>query len=272
MINKIIYSGKATGLAALLAVAGCTSTPPQQTAQQTQTATQAPPVAETNQLLKEWEGPYGGVPTFDKMKLEDLQPAIEKGMKLHLEDIDAIANNPAAPTFENTIVAMEKAGEELDRAFTYYGIWSSNLSSPEFRKIQAELSPKISEFNSKVLQNQKLFNRIKTVYENSQKSPLPADQQRVVQLIYEDFAMDGAGLDAAAKERYAAINKELASLYTAFSNNVLADEENYVTYITKDQLGGLPESFVKAAAKAAADRGHEGEYAILNTRSSMDQF
>lgn len=225
-----------------------------------------------NDLLQAWTGPYGGVPAFDEMDLAELQSAIEKGMALHLAEIETIANNPEAPTFENTILAMQKSGEPLDRAFTYYGIWSSNLSSPEFRGIQAELSPKISEYSSKISQNTKLFNRIKTIYERSLENPLPPQQQRAVQLMYEDFAMEGADLSPEAKKRYAEINQELSKLYTQFSNNVLAEEENYVVYLTEDQLGGLPESFIKAAAKAAADRGEEGKYAILNTRSSMDPF
>ncbi|NDK55272.1 M3 family metallopeptidase [Pontibacter fetidus] len=270
MANKIMRTGKVTGLAAVLALASCTSTTTQQS-QQTPTAMEQKK-AETNPLLKEWTGPYGGVPAFDKMNLADLKPAMERGMELQLAEIEKIANNPAPATFENTIEAMERAGEELNRAFTYYGIWGSNVSTPEFRKVQAELAPKISEFSSKINQNEKLFQRIKTVYENSQKNPLPADQQRVVQLVYEGFAMEGADLSPEAKKRYAEINKELSSLYTAFGNNVLADEENYVTYLTKDQLKGLPEDFVKAAAKAAADRGKPGMYAVTNTRSSMDQF
>jgi len=225
-----------------------------------------------NLLLKKWDGPYGGVPSFNKMDLEQLKPAMEKAMELHLEQIDKIANNPEPATFENTIVAMESAGKPLDRVFTYYGIWSSNMSSPEFREIQQVLAPEISDYSSKISQNENLFKRIKTVYDHSQKEPLEADQQRVVQLIYENFAMEGANLDAKAKERYAEINKELSKLYTDFSNNILADEENYVEYLSKDQLGGLPDSFVKAAAKAASDRDHNGEYAITNTRSSMDPF
>jgi peptidyl-dipeptidase Dcp len=225
-----------------------------------------------NVLLQEYQGPYGGVPVFDKMDLNDLKPAIEKGMAMHLEEIETIANNPEQPTFENTIEAMERAGKPLNRAFTYYGIWSSNISSPEFREIQGELAPKISEYSSKISQNEKLFERIKTVYENSQKEPLAEDQQRVVHLTYENFALDGANLDEKSKERYAEINKELSQLYTTFSNNILADEENYVVFLTEDQLGGLPESFKKASAKAAADRGQEGKYAITNTRSSMDPF
>ncbi|RIJ34062.1 M3 family metallopeptidase [Pontibacter oryzae] len=270
MENPLLYAGKKSSIIALLALLGCTSTQVQQTPQAQASMELKKDI--DNPLLAEWTGPYGGVPAFDKMNLADLKPAIEKGMAIQLAEIEAIANNPAPATFQNTIEPMEKAGEELNRAFTYYSIWGSNVSSPEFRAIQAELAPKISEFSSKISQNEKLFQRIKTVYDNSQKKPLPADQQRVVQLVYEGFAMEGANLDAAAKARYAAINKELSSLYTEFSNNILADEENYVVYLTKDQLSGLPESFVKAAAKAAADRGQAGKYAVTNTRSSMDQF
>ena len=225
-----------------------------------------------NDLLQKWTGPYGGVPAFDQMKLEDLKPAIEKGMEMHLQEIEKIANNPAPATFDNTILAMEQAGEPLNRAFTYYGIWSSNMSSPEFRVIQEELAPKISEYSSKISQNEKLFQRIKAIYEASLEQPLEPQQQRTVQLIYEDFAMEGADLSPEDKKRYAEINKELSKLYNQFSNNVLADEENYVVYLTEDQLDGLPEAYIKSAAKAAADRGREGNYAVLNTRSFMDPF
>ena len=225
-----------------------------------------------NVLLQKWTGPYEGVPAFDKMKVEDIKEAVEKGMELSLADIDKIANNPDAPTFENTIVAMESSGKELDRVFTYYGIMSSNTSTPEFRDIQTELAPKLSEYSSKISQNEKLFKRIKAVYDASQKKPLEADQQRVVDLIYKRFEMEGANLDGEKKARYAEINKELASLYTKFSNNVLHDEENYVTYLNKDQLGGLSEGFIKSAAKIATDKGQDGKYAITNTRSSMDPF
>ena len=225
-----------------------------------------------NLLLKEWTGPYGGVPAFDQMKVEDVKDAMLQGMELNLKDIDAIANNTDAPTFENTIEAMERSGEELDRGFTYYGILSGNMSTPEFRAIQTELAPLFSEFRSKITQNEALFQRVKAVYDASQEKPLDADQQRVVELTYKGFAMNGAELDKEKKERYAAINKELSSLYTKFSNNVLHDEENYITYLTKDQLGGLSDGFIKSAAKIAADKGQEGKYAITNTRSSMDPF
>ncbi|MCF6295099.1 MAG: M3 family metallopeptidase [Flavobacteriaceae bacterium] len=226
----------------------------------------------TNVFLKEWTGPYNGTPAFDQMKVEDLKAAVEKGMELNLAEIDAIANNADEPTFENTIVEMERSGEELNRVFAYYGILRSNISSPEARKIQGELAPKLSEFRSKISQNEKLFKRIKTVYDASQENPLEADQQRVVDLVYKGFEMNGANLDTEKKERYAAINKELSTLYTNFSNNVLHDEENYVTYLTKDQLSGLSDSYIKSAAKIATDKGQEGSYAVTNTRSSMDPF
>ncbi|NND95187.1 MAG: M3 family metallopeptidase [Flavobacteriales bacterium] len=225
-----------------------------------------------NPLLQEWTGPFGGVPAFDNMQLADLQSAIEKGMELNLAEIDAITSNSEPATFENTILPYEVTGEPLSRAFRYYSIWSSNMANDEFREIQQVLSPKISEFRSKIQQNEVLFNRIKDVYDKSQKEPLGEQEQRIVDLIYKGFVMRGADLDKDSKERYAAINKELSTLYTNFSNNVLADEEGYVVYLEEDQLGGLSESFVSAIAAAAAERGQEGKYAITNTRSAMDPF
>ncbi len=223
-------------------------------------------------LLAEWTGPYGGVPAFDQMNLAALNPALETGMATSLAEIDAIADNPEPPTFDNTILAMERSGRDLDRVFNFYGIWSSNLSTPEFREIQQAMAPKLSEFRSKITQNAALFERIKTVYESEEMQSLRPDQQRLVWLSYDGFARNGATLEGEAKERYAAINQRLAEIHTQFGNNVLADEEGYVTFITADQLGGLPESFVQSAATAATDRDHEGEYAITNTRSSMDPF
>jgi len=144
------------------------------------------------------------------------------------------------------------------------------MSSPEFRTIQGDLAPKLSEYSSKISQNEKLFKRIKTVYDNSLLQPLKSDQQRVLDLTYKSFAMSGAALDADKKQRYAEINLELSSLYNDFSNNVLHDEENYVTYLDETQLGGLSDGFIKSASNIAKDKGFEDKYAITNTRSSMD--
>ena len=225
-----------------------------------------------NILLNEWIGPFDGVPAFDKMKIEDVKEGMLESMKLNLEDIERIVQNNEKPNFENTIAEMERSGKELNRAYAYYGILSNNMSSPEFRTIQSELAPLFSEFQSKITQNEVLFNRIKSVYELSQKDQLEDDQQRVVELIYKRFSMNGAELNNDDKLKYAAINKKLSTLYTKFSNNVLHDEENYVTYLEKNQLGGLSDGYIKSAAKIAEDKGYEGKYAVTNTRSSMDPF
>ncbi len=225
-----------------------------------------------NLLLQEWTGDYGGVPAFDKMKMEDVKPAMLLGIEMKLKDIEAIANNEEAPTFENTIVEMERSGQALSRAFNYYGILSSNTSSREFRELQSELAPIFSDYQSKITQNEKLFQRVKAVYDASLVTPLDADQQRVTELVYVRFAMNGANLNEEIKAEYAKLSKELSSLYTKFSNNVLHDEENYVSFLTKDQLGGLSKGFIKSAAKIATDKGQEGKYSITNSRSSMDPF
>ena len=223
-------------------------------------------------LLAQWVGPFGGVPAFDKMSLADLAPALERGMALQLEETGKIAQQTDKPTFENTIVAMERAGRDLDRTMTFWGIWSSNLSTEEFRKIQQEMAPKLAEFRTKIYQNGPLFARIRAVYEGEERASLRPDQQRLVWLTYDDFARNGATLEGPGRERYAAIDKRLAELYTQFGNNVLADEEKYVLYLKKDQLAGLSDSFVKAAAAAATEAKHDGEYAITNTRSSVEPF
>ncbi|WP_417483501.1 M3 family metallopeptidase [Maricaulis sp.] len=260
---------------AALFAAACTPTTPSadQTADTSTTTTETTEtVMSDNALLAEWTGPYGGTPDFENASLDDLAAAIREGMALNLAEIDAITGNPEPATFENTILAMERAGEPLNRVFTYWGIWSSNNSTEEFRDIRNELTPELSAFSSQITQNEALFSRIRAVYEGDEMASLRPDQQRLVWLTYNSFARNGATLEGAAAERYAAISQELAQLYNTFSNNLLHDEDTYVTYISADQLSGLPESVVQAAANAAADRGREGEYAITNTRSSMDPF
>ncbi|MCP4989692.1 MAG: M3 family metallopeptidase [Colwellia sp.] len=225
-----------------------------------------------NLLLAKWQGPFEGVPAFDQVSLSGLIPAMEEAMAIELAEVELIANSTDTPTFENTIVAMERTGAELNRLFTYYGIWRSNKSSPEFRQLQGELGPKLSAFSSKIKQNVKLFERISAVYNSDEVKSMSPENQRLVLLTYNSFARNGATLNAADKKRYAEINLALSQLQTKFGNNILADEEGYVVYLNKSQLGGLPESIIAVAAAAAQERGKEGQYAITNTRSSMDPF
>ena len=225
-----------------------------------------------NTLLNPWIGSFEGIPAFDQVRVEDVEEAMLSAMASHLEEIQTIADDTAPPTFENTIVAMERSGYQLERAYAYYGVLSRNQSTPKFRDIQKKLAPDFADYRSKIIQNEKLFKKIATVYKFSKQNPLEADQQRLLEWTYQTYEMSGAALDKKKKNLYAEINKELSQLYTSFSNNVLHDEENYITYLTEDQLGGLPESFVKSSAQIANDKGEEGKYAIINTRSSMDPF
>jgi len=262
-------------VALLLTACGPAEEPIAVTEPQSTTA-EAPAVAEPvmagNPLLEEWAGPYGGVPAFDVMNLADLEPAMEAAMASSLAALDLIAQQPEPANFENTIVATEGATEELNRVDAYYGIWGSNLSTPEFREIDQRLAPRIADYYSAVRQNAKLFERIRAVYEGEEFASLRPDQQRLTWLVYDSFASYGARLEGEAKKRYAAIDQQLAELQTRFGNNVLADEEGYITWLNEDQLGGLPESVISAAAQAAIDLGQPGKWAIKNTRSSMDPF
>ncbi len=227
---------------------------------------------ETNLLLQEWTGPFGGVPPFDQVEVDDFKPALEQGIALNLAEIDAITDNAEPATFENTIAPLERSGKALNRAIASYWVWASTMSTDEFREVESELEPKLAAYQDQINQNADLFARVEAVYESPEKDQLSTEQQRLVWDYYTDFVRAGANLSEADKARIAEINLRLATLYTDFSSNLLHDEESYVLYLNEDQLSGLPESFVEAAAAAATERGHDGEYAITNTRSSMDPF
>ncbi len=227
-----------------------------------------------NPLLAEWSGPYGGVPPFDKVKIADFKPALEAAMKENLAEIDAIANSKEAPTFENTIVAMERSGETLDRVETIYHIWVLTMSRPEIDSIQNEMAPLLAAHNDKILQNAALFKRIEAVYEQeSKKKAKDGEQYRLTWLDYTNFVRQGAKLDAKGKKRLGEINQQLAGLFTKFSQNLLGDESQvYLTITNKGDLAGLPQSLVDSAAQAAASKKVKDGWVIRNTRSSIDPF
>jgi peptidyl-dipeptidase Dcp len=225
-----------------------------------------------NPLIAKWEGPYGGVPPFDKVTVASIQPAVEAAMAENLSEIDAIAGNKEPANFKNTIEALEKSGSTLNRVLTIYGIWSSNLSSPEFQKIQTRIEPELAALNDKIRQNEALFKRIEAVYNSPEKAKLSPEQQRLVWVHYTNFVRSGAKLGAEQKKRLGAINQELAGLYTKFSQNLLGDEgELFLTLKSEADLAGLPKDIKDAAASAAAAKGVSG-WVIRNTRSSIDPF
>jgi peptidyl-dipeptidase Dcp len=218
-----------------------------------------------------WTGPYGGVPAFDKVKVADFPAAFDLAMKTERAEIDAIADARSAPTFENTIAALERSGSLMDRVSTFGGVWSSTLSTPELREQEKVLNPKLAAHGDATLQNEKLFKRIEAVYNDRAK--LTPEQQRLTWVYWNQFVRAGAKLSPDAKKRVAQINQELAGLFTSFSQNLLADETDYVLYLrSESELAGLPDDVRAAAAAAAEERGKKGEWAILNTRSSMDPF
>jgi len=220
-----------------------------------------------------WTGPHGGLPNFDTVKVDRFKPALETAMAEKLREIDAIANNPAPATFENTIAAMENSGRMLDRVSTLFYLWSSNLNSPEFQALEEEMAPKLAAFWDSITQNRKLFDRIATVYEGSKTQKLTPEQQRLVWVHHNNFVRSGASLDGPAKARLSEINQRLASLYTRFSKNILADEQGWVTFIDNPaDLAGLPESVKSGMAKDAEEKGQPGKWAVTNTRSSVEPF
>jgi peptidyl-dipeptidase Dcp len=230
----------------------------------------APPA---NPLLAKWTGPYGGVPPFDAVRVEHFKPALEAAMAEQLAEIEAIAANPAKPDFENTVAALERSGRTLGRIGPVFGVFSSTMSTPEFQAVESEMAPKLAAFNDQITQNEKLFARIAAVYEARDAANLTAEQKRLAWLRYTSFARAGARLDKPAKERLSAINQRLASLFTTFSQNLLADEANYMLVLEKEaDLAGLTDSVRQGAAAAAESRGQKGKWAILNTRSSMEPF
>jgi hypothetical protein len=165
----------------------------------------APSFAQVNDnpLLQAWTGPYGGVPAFDKVKVEYFKPALEGAMAENLREVEAIANQRSVPTFENTIEAMENTGRQLSDLFTYYGIWGSNMSTPAFQAVETEMDPRLAEFGDKITQNEALFQRIEAVYNSVDKARLTPEQQRLTWLYYTNFVRAGAKLDAPAKARVA---------------------------------------------------------------------
>jgi peptidyl-dipeptidase Dcp len=260
-------------------VAACATAPtPTAHAPQTTPAIAAQPTPEapatmTNPLLSKWSGPHGGVPPFAQIKVEHFKPALEASMDEKRREIDAIANNAAAPTFENTIAALEASGQTFADVQVLFGIWSSSLSNPEFQAIEREMAPKLAAFDDVIFQNEALFKRIDAVYASQEKAKLTPEQQRLAWRYFTRFVRAGAKLDASAKKRTSEINQRLAVLSTTFSQNVLSDEETYAVMLENEaDLKGLPPSVRAGAAAEAETRGSKGKWAISNTRSSVDPF
>lgn len=247
----------AAALAALLSTSAMAS-PPQ--------AVQAPA---TNPLIAPWTGPYGGVPPWDKVKPELFPAAFEAALAERKRDYDRIANNPAKPSFANTFVPMQNAGQTLNRVMTLFGVMTGNMNTPAYQALDREWSPKLSKASDEITFNPKLFARIEAIYKARDTSGLDAQQKRLVTRTYDSFVRQGAKLTPAQKAELSAFNQNLAINFSEFSQRLLADEGTAIIVTDEARLAGLPDS-VKAVAKAAAaERGQQG-WAIVNTRSAVD--
>jgi len=226
-----------------------------------------------NPLTEAWAGPHGGLPPFDRVKIENFKPALEEAMAENLQEIDGIANSFTPPNFENTIVALEKTGAKLDRVSTIYGVWSSNMNSDAFQKIEAEMDPKLAAHSDKITQNEKLFKRIEIVYNLESKAKPETEKSRLAWRYYTNFVRSGAKLGADQKKRLSEINQALAGHFNTFNKNLLGEEQKvWLTLEKAEDLAGLPDSLKDAAASAATAKQLSGKWVILNTRSSVDPF
>ena len=224
-----------------------------------------------NPAAASWEGPFGGVPAFDRIKPSDLKPALEAGMEEQLAAIDRITAERAPPSFANTLAALERSSRTLDRAATIYGVYNSTLNDAQVQAIEREMEPRLAAFSDRITQNTALFKRIEAVYET--RAALTSEQQRLAWLYHTNFVRAGARLDDKSKQRLSAINQRLATLFTQFSQNVLADEENhFLTLEREEDLAGLPPAERAGAQAEAEQRGLKGKWIISNTRSSVEPF
>lgn len=237
----------------------------------------------SNPLLQKWEGPYNGVPPFDKIRTEHFRPALESAMAENREEINRIVNSKDAPTFSNTIEGLERTGMTLRRVVSLYGIWKSNLSTPAMDTIQEEMEPRLTAFSDSIMQNSELFKRIEAVYNDPATKNLTPEQQRLVERYYKNFILAGAKLDAESKTKVAEINKKLAGLFTKFNQHLLSDEgDKYLAITNESDLDGLPADFKENALASGAAMQKEGKdnpklsndhlWIISNTRSSVTPF
>ena len=220
-----------------------------------------------NPFFEKYNTPHQTVP-FDKIKNEHYEPAMLEGIKLHEAEIEAIINNPEAPTFANTIVAYEKSGKFLDRVITVFGNLRSAETNDDLQKIAQKMIPLLSEHSNNISLNEKLFQRVKAVYKQKSKLSLTIEQAKLLDDIYDGFVRRGANLQGEARNKYRELSKKLSTLTLQFGENNLKETNNFQLVLTqKEQLAGLPEGIVEAAAQTAREKGVEGWVITLHAPS-----
>ncbi len=264
----------ATLLAATSALAACATTETGTMTTDGSTAARPTTAATTplpagNVLTEAWTGPYSGVPAWDRLRTADFPAAFERAMAEMRGEYAAIKNNPAPATFDNVFVPMMRAGQTFSRVYSYWGVQTSNLSNPEVQRLEAEWEPRLSAFFDEMRLDPAMFARVKSVYDRRDALGLNAQQRRIVERSYEEYVRNGANLDPAGKAQLTQINTQLAGLFAEFSAKLLADEQTYTFVTDRAKLAGLEPAFVESLAAAATAQGRTGQWAIKNTRSSV---
>ena len=210
--------------------------------------------AGANPLLSEWDTPYG-VPPFDKIKVSDYMPAFREAMKLHREEIKAIAENPEEPDFENTVVAFDNAGEMLTRVEQVFWSVAAADTNPQMQAVQEKVAPMLSEHYDGIMLDEKLFDRIRKVYEGRDAAGLDRLQKRLVEKVYKDFVRSGANLTAEQKAEFKEINSRLSELTFRFGKNLLEENARFRMVLNEEDVEGLPSGVRGAARNAAKEAG-----------------
>lgn len=223
-------------------------------------------------FLSEFETPFG-MPDFDKITFEDFKPAYLKGIEEEAREIEAIADNPDAPTFDNTIAAMDNSGKLLGRVSRVFGGLRSAESNDEIQALAEELSPLLSEHSDNIYLNEKLFSRIKALHDDAENLNLDVEQSRLLDVYYKRFVRSGIMLQEAEKTRLREINKELSALTLKFGNNLLKETNAFKMVVDNEaDLAGLPEGLVNAAAETAKNNGEEGKWMFTLHKPSWLPF
>ena len=224
----------------------------------------------SNPFFEPWTTPFG-VPPFDRIRPEHFPEALERGMAEHIAEVEAIAADPAAPSFANTIEALERSGGLLQRVSNVFGNLVASLGTPELEAIDLDFAPKLAQHGMRVALNPGLFARVDALYGRSQTLGLAPDALRLLERRHLGFVRNGARLGEAEKARMSEISERLATLHTQFGQNVVHDEKEWHLALAEEDLEGLPEFVREGARQAAAERGQEA-YVITLARSSIEPF
>lgn len=225
-----------------------------------------------NPLISKFDTPYG-VPPFGEIKVKHFMPAYVEAMKQHNTEIEAIINNTEEANFKNTIEALAESGKLLDKVAMVFNNLNASLTSDSMQKVAQEVAPLVSKHFDNIALNEKLFKRVKSVYNKKADLQLSPEQFRLLDVTYKEFERGGANLSEADKDKLRKINSEMAVLQLKFSDNVLAETNNYKLVIDDEKdLAGLPESVIKAAANTAKENGLEGKWVFTTQKPSMIPF